>query len=43
MASAKLYFVVSRQLDSGVSERLASALFQLEKKGELERLMHKWD
>jgi polar amino acid transport system substrate-binding protein len=43
MFSAKLYFATSRQLDSRVSERLANALFQLEKKGELERLMRKWD
>lgn len=43
MYSAKLYFATSRQLDPRVSDRLASALFQLEKKGELERMMKKWD
>jgi ABC-type amino acid transport substrate-binding protein len=43
MYSAKLYFATSKQLDSRVSARLASALFQLEKSGELERMMRKWD
>jgi ABC-type amino acid transport substrate-binding protein len=43
MYSAKLYFATSRQLDLRISERLASALFQLERKGELERMMKKWD
>ncbi|TFW14918.1 substrate-binding periplasmic protein [Duganella callida] len=43
MYSAKLYFAASKQLDSRVSERLARALFALEKKGELERLVRKWD
>jgi ABC-type amino acid transport substrate-binding protein len=43
MYSARLYFATSRQLDIRVAERLEKALFQLEKKGELERLMHKWD
>lgn len=43
MYSAKLYFAASKQLDRKISERLASALFALEKKGELERLMRKWD
>ena len=43
MYSAKLYFATSRQLDSRTSERLSVALFQLEKNGELERLMRKWD
>jgi hypothetical protein len=38
-----LYFATSRQLDSRSNERLAAALFQLEKNGELERLMRKWD
>ena len=43
MYSAKMYFATSKQLDSKISERLASALFALEKKGELERLVLKWD
>jgi len=43
MYSAKLYFATSRQLDVRVSDRLEKALFQLEKKGELEQLMRKWD
>jgi polar amino acid transport system substrate-binding protein len=43
MFSARLYFATSRQLDRRVSERLAAALYQLERKGELERLMRKWD
>lgn len=43
MFSAKLYFATSKQLDNRINERLAAALFQLEKKGELERLMRKWD
>ncbi|WP_343728987.1 transporter substrate-binding domain-containing protein [Duganella sp.] len=43
MYSANLYFATSKQLDSKISERLAAALNQLEKKGELERLMRKWD
>ncbi|MRW83213.1 transporter substrate-binding domain-containing protein [Pseudoduganella sp. FT26W] len=43
MYSAKLYFAASKQLDSKARDRLAAALFVLEKKGELERLMRKWD
>jgi ABC-type amino acid transport substrate-binding protein len=43
MYSAKLYFTASKQLDRKVSDRIANALFSLEKKGELERLIHKWD
>ncbi|WP_229258964.1 substrate-binding periplasmic protein [Duganella flavida] len=43
MYSAKLYFAASKQLDGKVSERVTNALFMLEKKGELERLMRKWD
>jgi polar amino acid transport system substrate-binding protein len=43
MYSAKLYFATSNLVEAGTNERLASALFQLEKKGELERLMRKWD
>ncbi|HEX5344133.1 MAG TPA: ABC transporter substrate-binding protein [Duganella sp.] len=43
MYSAKMYFATSKQLDSKISERLTSALFALEKKGELERLLRKWD
>lgn len=43
MASAKLYFAASKQLDRETRDRIAAALFSLEKKGELERLMHKWD
>lgn len=43
MYSAKLYFATSRQLDGRVSDRLEKALFQLEKKGELERLTRKWE
>ncbi len=43
MYSAKLYFATSRQVDRKISERLAKALYVLEKKGELERLMRKWD
>ena len=43
MYSAHLYFATSKQLDSKISDRLTSALNQLEKKGELERLMRKWD
>jgi ABC-type amino acid transport substrate-binding protein len=43
MYSAKLYFATSRQLDGKIAERVASALFALEKKGELERLVRKWD
>jgi ABC-type amino acid transport substrate-binding protein len=43
MFSAKLYFATSKQLARATSERLAAALYQLEKKGELERLMRKWD
>jgi len=43
MYSAKLYFATSKQLDRKISERLANALYALEKKGELDRLMHKWD
>lgn len=43
MFSARLYFATSRQLDSRIGERLANVLYQLEKKGELERLMRKWD
>ncbi|MYM83091.1 transporter substrate-binding domain-containing protein [Duganella sp. FT50W] len=43
MHSAKLYFATSKHLDSRIGERLAAVLYQLEKKGELERLMRKWD
>lgn len=43
MFSAKLYFATSKQLDPRVGARLAGVLHQLEKKGELERLMRKWD
>jgi ABC-type amino acid transport substrate-binding protein len=43
MYSAKLYFATSKQLDRKIIERLATALYALEKKGELERLMRKWD
>lgn len=43
MHSAKLYFAVSKKLDSGIASRLERALFQLEKSGELARLVHKWD
>lgn len=43
MYSARLYFATSRQLDLRVAERLEKALFQLEKKGELDRLIRKWD
>jgi hypothetical protein len=43
MYSAKLYFATSKQLDSRINDRLAGALFQLEKNGELERMMRKWD
>jgi ABC-type amino acid transport substrate-binding protein len=43
MYSAKLYFATSKQLDSRSNDRLAGALFQLEKNGELERMMRKWD
>ena len=43
MYSAKLYFATRKQLDSKVLDRIASALFMLEKKGELDKLMRKWD
>ncbi|MBV6321393.1 substrate-binding periplasmic protein [Duganella violaceipulchra] len=43
MYSAKLYFVTSKKLAAFINERLERALFQLEKNGELERLMRKWD
>nr|WP_315253978.1 ABC transporter substrate-binding protein [uncultured Duganella sp.] len=43
MFSAKLYFATSKQLDPRVGERLAAVLHQLEKTGELARLMRKWD
>lgn len=43
MYSAKLYFATSKQLDSQVAARLAAALEQLAKNGELERLTRKWD
>jgi ABC-type amino acid transport substrate-binding protein len=43
MYSATLYFAASKQLNKQARERLAAALFVLEKKGELERLMRKWD
>lgn len=43
MYSAKLYFATSKQLDARIGERLADALHQLDRKGELERLMRKWD
>jgi ABC-type amino acid transport substrate-binding protein len=43
MYSAKLYFAASKQLDRKTSDRIAAALFSMEKKGELERLIHKWD
>jgi ABC-type amino acid transport substrate-binding protein len=43
MYSAKLYFATSKQVDSDVNERLDRALTQLEKSGELERLIRKWD
>lgn len=39
----KLYFATSKQLDPRVGERLAAVLHQLEKTGELARLMRKWD
>lgn len=43
MYSAKLYFVTSKRLAGFINDRLERALFQLEKNGELERLMRKWD
>jgi len=43
MYSAKLYFAASKQLDQKTSDRIASALFLMEKKGDLERLIRKWD
>ena len=43
MFSAKLYFATGRHVESSVNQRLERALLQLEKAGELERLMHKWD
>lgn len=43
MYSARLYFATSNHLDGKITERIANALFALEKKGELERLMKKWD
>ena len=43
MYSAKLYFATSKTLAAFINERLERALFQLEKNGELERLMRKWD
>lgn len=43
MYSAKLYFVTSKKLATFITDRLERALFQLEKNGELERLMRKWD
>lgn len=43
MYSAKLYFMTSKKLAALVRDRLERALFQLEKNGELERLIRKWD
>ena len=43
MDSAKLYFATSNKLAGDINERLEQALFALEKSGELERLMRKWD
>ncbi|RZT08904.1 amino acid ABC transporter substrate-binding protein, PAAT family (TC 3.A.1.3.-) [Duganella sp. CF402] len=43
MYSAKLYFATNKQLDGKIADRVAGALFTLEKKGDLERLMRKWD
>ncbi|WP_229262185.1 substrate-binding periplasmic protein [Duganella guangzhouensis] len=43
MYSAKLYFAASKHLDHKIADRVASALYVLERKGELERLMRKWD
>jgi len=43
MYSAKLYFVANKQLDSKIVERLTAALNQLEKSGELEKMIRKWD
>ncbi len=43
MYSARLYFAASKQLDGKIADRIAGALYALEKKGELERLMRKWD
>lgn len=43
MYSAKLYFVTSKKLAPFITERLERALYQLEKNGELDRLMRKWD
>jgi ABC-type amino acid transport substrate-binding protein len=43
MYSAKLYFATSKKLPADINERLEHVLFALEKNGELERLMRKWD
>lgn len=43
MYSAKLYFATSNKLARHINERLEQALFALEKSGELERMMRKWD
>ena len=43
MYSAKLYFAANKQLDSKIVDRLTAALNQLEKSGELEKMIRKWD
>lgn len=43
MASSPLYFVVGKQVDPAVIERLRAALQALEKSGELERIARAWE
>ncbi|MES2160307.1 MAG: ABC transporter substrate-binding protein [Pseudomonadota bacterium] len=43
MAVSPLYFVVGKQLDPAVVERLRTALQTLEKSGELERIAKAWE
>ncbi|MYM38533.1 substrate-binding periplasmic protein [Duganella qianjiadongensis] len=43
MLSSPVYFATSKQLAPDSRDRLERALFQLEKSGELDRLIRKWD
>ena len=43
MATSPLYFVMSRQVDPALAERLRAALLTLEKTGELERIAKSWE
>jgi ABC-type amino acid transport substrate-binding protein len=43
MFSSPVYFATSKLLAPQTRERLERALYQLEKSGELERLIRKWD